>query len=250
MNEAPAIPDGPVEPRSDGRAADELRPISLEPRYVELHPASCLTRFGRTWVLCTASVEETVPPFLEGRGQGWITGSYAMLPGSVPGRIAPARNVGGRAEEISRLIGRSLRAAHDLTTLGTRTITIDCQVVQADGGTRTAAVTGGYVALALALRDLYAQGLIPQDRPARQVAAISVGLLHGRALLDLAQQEDTRADADLNVVMTADGAFVEIQGTAEGEPFPRQQLDALLDLAERGIARLLLLQREALASAP
>ena len=242
-------PGGDAAPRPDGRAADQLRPITLEPRYLELHPASCLTQFGRTWVLCTASVEEAVPPFLEGTGRGWITGSYAMLPGSVPGRIAPARNLGGRAEEISRLIGRSLRAAQDLSTLGPRTITIDCQVIQADGGTRTAAVTGGYVALALALRDLHADGLIPTDRPGRQVAAISVGLLYGRALLDLAQQEDSRADADLNVVMTEDLALVEIQGTAEGEPFARQELDSLLDLAQQGIARLLVLQRDALRSA-
>ena len=240
----PAGPNAP--PRFDGRAADELRPVTLEPRHLELHPASCLTRFGRTWVLCTASVEERVPPFLEGSGRGWITGSYAMLPGSVPGRIAPARNSGGRAEEISRLIGRGLRAAQDLATLGPRTITIDCQVVQADGGTRTAAVTGGYVALALALHDLHAQGLLSTPRPTREVAAISVGLVGGRALLDLAQQEDSRADADLNVVLTGDSALVEIQGTAEGEPFARRQLDTLLDLAEQGIARLLALQREAL----
>jgi ribonuclease PH len=244
-----AIPPRSTAPRADGRAPDALRPVSLEPRYVELHPASCLTRFGRTWVLCTASVEETVPPFLEGTGRGWITGSYAMLPGSVPGRIAPARNSGGRAEEISRLIGRSLRAAQDLSSIGTRTITIDCQVIQADGGTRTAAVTGGYVALALALRDLHARGLIPTAQPSRQVAAISVGLLEGRALLDLAQQEDSRADADLNVVMTDSGGFVEVQGTAEGEPFLREALEALLDLAQQGIARLLVLQREALQAA-
>jgi ribonuclease PH len=232
--------------RLDGRAADRLRPVSLEPSPLELHPASCLTRFGRTWVLCTASVEEQVPPFLIGRGQGWITGQYGMLPGSVPGRIPPARNSGGRAEEISRLIGRALRAAGDLTALGPRTVTVDCQVLQADGGTRTAAVTGGYVALALALRDLAARGLIERAEPLRQVAAISVGLVGGRALLDLAQEEDSRADADLNVVMTASGELIEVQGTAEGAPFARQQLDQLLTLAEGGIRTLLSLQQAAL----
>jgi ribonuclease PH len=232
--------------RSDGRAPDQLRPVSLEPRYVELHPASCLTRFGRTWVLCTASVEEQVPPFLEGTGRGWVTGQYGMLPGSVPSRIAPARNVGGRAEEISRLIGRSLRAAVDLATLGPRTITVDGQVLQADGGTRTAAVTGGYVALALALRDLHARGILGSIPLVRQIAAISVGLVGGHPLLDLAQQEDSRADADLNVVMTGDQALVEIQGTAEGAPFSLDQLDALLLLARHGIAQLLLAQRIAL----
>lgn len=233
--------------RSDGRSPDELRPVAIEPRFLELHPASCLVRFGRTWVLCTASVEEVVPPFLEGKDQGWVTAQYAMMPGSVAGRIAPARNSGGRAEEISRLIGRSLRAAADLTALGRRTITVDCQVVQADGGTRTAAVTGGYVALALALRDLQAAGLLGSGALVRQVAAVSVGLVNGQPLLDLSQSEDNQADADLNVVMTDAGTFVEVQGTAEKRPFTREQLDTLLELAWRGIARLLALQREALA---
>jgi ribonuclease PH len=236
--------------RRDGRAADELRPVRLEPRYLELHPASCLTRFGRTWVLCTASVEERVPPFLEGSGRGWLTGEYAMLPGSVGGRIAPARNAGGRAEEISRLIGRSLRAAVALAQLGSRTITIDCQVIQADGGTRTAAITGGYVALVLALRDLHSRGVIENPEPSRQIAAISVGLVDGQPLLDLAQDEDTRADADLNVVMTGAGAFVEVQGTAEGEPFQQPQLDRLLELARAGIGQLLTLQHQALQQEP
>jgi ribonuclease PH len=234
--------------RSDGRAWDQLRPIGLEPRYLELHPASCLTRFGRTWVLCTASVAESVPPFLEGTGRGWLTGEYGMMPGSVGGRIAPDRNRGGRAEEISRLIGRSLRAAVDLGTLGPRTITIDCQVVQADGGTRTAAVTGGYVALALALEDLHSRGLLATAAPSRQIAAISVGLLDGQPLLDLAAVEDTRADADINVVMTGEGHFVEVQGTAEGAPFDRDQLARLLSMAEQGIGELLRAQRSALAT--
>jgi ribonuclease PH len=238
----------PHGPRADGRSADELRPVSLEPRYLELHPASCMARFGRTWVLCTASVEERVPAFLEGRGRGWVTGEYGMMPGSVADRVAPARNSGGRAEEISRLIGRSLRAAVDLAGVGSRTVTVDCQVVQADGGTRTAAVTGGYVALALALRDLRAAGLLPSDDMARRVAAISVGLVDGRPLLDLDRIEDARADADLNVVMTDAATLVEVQGTAEGEPFARAQLDALLELAQRGIQELLEAQRRALAA--
>jgi ribonuclease PH len=208
-----------------------------------------MTRFGRTWVLCSASVAESVPPFLEGTGRGWLTGEYGMMPGSVGGRIAPERNRGGRAEEISRLIGRSLRAAVDLSTLGPRTITIDCQVVQADGGTRTAAVTGGYVALALALDDLRLRGLLTASAPALQVAAISVGLLAGQPLLDLAAAEDTRADADINVVMTGDGRFIEVQGTAEGTPFDRDQLELLLGLAKQGIGELLEAQRRALAGA-
>ena len=243
-NPQPLIPN----PRADGRSPGELRPLSLEPRYLELHPASCMARFGRTWVLCTASVDERVPPFLEGQGRGWVTGNYGMMPGSVPERVPPARNSGGRAEEISRLIGRSLRAAGDRAGVGLRTITVDCQVVQADGGTRTAAVTGGYVALALALRDLRAAGLLPSAEMARQVAAVSVGLVDGRPLLDLDRVEDARADADLNVVMTDATTIVEVQGTAEGEPFGRAQLDTLLDLAQQGIQELLGAQRRALAA--
>jgi ribonuclease PH len=222
--------------------------VTLEPRFVELHPASCLTKFGRTWVLCTASVQESVPPFLVGRGQGWLTGVYGMLPGSVGSRIDPARNSGGRAEEISRLIGRSLRAAVDLSLIGERTITIDAQVVQADGGTRTAAVTGGWVALTLALRDLHRAGLLANLPPTRQIAAVSVGIVGGQSLLDLAAAEDNRADADLNVVMADGQTFVEVQGTAEGEPFPRQRLDELLSLAERGITALRATQQQALSS--
>jgi len=233
--------------RLDGRGPEDLRPIALDSRYLELHPASCLTRFGRTWVLCTASVDERVPPFLEGTGRGWVTAEYSMMPGSVGGRIAPGR--GGRAEEISRLIGRSLRAAVDFALIGPRTVTIDCQVVQADGGTRTASVTGGYVALALALHDLKSKGLLASTPLVQQIAAVSVGLVDGRALLDLPQEEDSRADADVNVVMNAAGQFVEIQGTAEGLPFERARLDELLDLAASGIERLLAAQRATLERA-
>ncbi len=250
MNQTPdsqlLTPDSPS--RIDGRAPTDLRPISLEPCYLEVHPASCMAKFGRTWVLCTASVDERVPPFVEARGGGWVTGEYGMMPGSVAERIAPARNSGGRAEEISRLIGRSLRAAVELAGLGRRTITVDCQVVQADGGTRTAAVTGGYVALALALRDLSMSGLLQSGGPARQVAAVSVGLVDGQPLLDLAHEEDARAEADLNVVMSDGGAFVEVQGTAEAQPFTRADLDAMLDLAQRGIVDLLLAQRSVLSA--
>lgn len=220
--------------RHDGRAPGELRPCSVEPRFVELHPASCLIKSGRTWVLCTATAEDRVPPFLEGTGRGWVTGQYAMLPGCGPGRIAPAQNQGGRAEEITRLLGRSLRAAVDMAALGPRMITIDAQVVQADGGTRTAAITGGYVALCLALADLKAAGLIERDPLVRQIVAVGVGLVGGVPLLDLDYHEDSRADADLNVVMTADGGLVEVQGTAEREPYSRAQLDVLLELAAAG----------------
>jgi ribonuclease PH len=236
---------GMVSQRRDGRGPAELRSVVLEPRYLELHPASCLTRFGRTWVLCTASVEERVPPFLEGTGRGWVTSEYRMMPGSVSGRI-PTGRTGGRAEEISRLIGRSLRAAVDFDAIGSRTVTIDCQVVQADGGTRTASVTGGYVALALALHDLGSRGLLSAPPPLQQIAAISVGLVDGQALLDLAQEEDSRADADVNVVMNAHGQFVEIQGTAEGLPFERRRLDELLDLAVAGIDQIRAIQQAAL----
>ena len=243
-----------VERRADGRAPGDLRSCSLLPRYLELHPASCLIKTGRTWVLCTASVEERVPPFLEGTGRGWVTGQYAMMPGCVPDRIAPSQNQGGRAEEISRLLGRSLRAAVDLAGLGPRMITVDCQVVQADGGTRTASVTGGYVALALALGQLQEQGVLNQaDSPAasvlrREVAAVSVGLVAGAALLDLDYREDAGADADLNVVMTSDGGLVEVQGTAEREPYSRDQLQVLLDLAADGIRSLFEAQRAALTA--
>jgi ribonuclease PH len=233
--------------RLDGRAADEPRPCSIEAGFVELHPASCLIKTGRTWVLCTATAEERVPPFLEGTGRGWVTGEYGMLPGCGPGRIPPARNQGGRAEEISRLLGRALRAAVDLTALGPRMVTVDAQVIQADGGTRTASITGGYVALALALAELRRAGLIETDPLKRQIAAISVGLVGGELLLDLNYQEDARADADLNVVMAADGGLVEVQGTAEGELYTRAQLGQLLDLADLGIRPLVGRQREAIA---
>lgn len=236
--------------RPDGRAPSVLRPVRLVPGYLPLHPANCLIQMGHTWVLCAASVREGVPPFLAGQGQGWVTAEYGMLPASSPERVARERQASGRTQEISRLIGRSLRAAVALPLLGERTITVDCDVLQADGGTRTAAITGGYVALALALRQLAAQELVPAEALRRAVAAVSVGLVDGQACLDLPYAEDVRAELDMNVVMTDAGELVEVQATAEGTPCSRAQFDALLDLAAAGIAELLRVQREALAAAP
>lgn len=208
-----------------------------------------MIRMGSTWVLCTAAVQPDVPPFLRGKGKGWVTTEYAMIPPSSPQRIPWNRGTGGgRQQEISRLIGRGLRAAIDLNRLGERQITIDCTVVQADGGTRTAGLTGAYVALALAVRDLQAAGLLTVDPLVTPVAAVSVGLVGGRELLDLPYEEDARADADVNVIMTGDRRLVEVQGTAEGPPFSREQLDRLLDLASRGIDELLAAQRVALGT--
>jgi ribonuclease PH len=203
---------------------------------------------GDTWVLCSAAVEEQVPPFLQGRGQGWVTSEYAMIPPSSPQRIPWNRGVsGGRQQEISRLIGRGLRAAINLKKLGERQIMLDCTVIQADGGTRTAAVTGAYVALALAVNDLLASGKLAESPLITPVAAVSCGLVRGEALLDLAYVEDSVADADVNVVMTLSGHLVEVQGTAEGAAFPRALLDRLLDMAGVGNAQLFAAQQTALA---
>src|SRR5215211_6886044 len=201
---------------------DQLRAVSIEPRFLKSTPASCLIRMGDTWVLCSAAVEEQVPSFLQGRGQGWVTSEYAMIPPSSPQRIPWNRGTGGgRQQEISRLIGRGLRAAIDLKKLGERQITLDCTVVQADGGTRTAGVTGAYVALALAVNDLLQAGKLERSPLLTPVAAVSVGLVKGEALLDLAYVEDSIADADVNVIQTSSGDLVEVQGTAEGVAFPR-----------------------------
>jgi len=235
--------------RADGRAPDQLRPVSIEPRFLTSTPASCLIRVGDTWVLCAAVVEEQVPGFLTGRGQGWVTCEYAMIPPSSPQRIPWNRGIsGGRQQEISRLIGRGLRAAIDLKRLGERQIMLDCTVLQADGGTRTASVTGAYVALALAVYDLLTQGKLARTPLTAPVAAVSVGLVHGEALLDLAYVEDSIADADVNVIQTASGHLVEVQGTAEGAAFPRAQLDRLLDLANVGNMQLFAAQDAALCS--
>jgi ribonuclease PH len=233
--------------RADGRTPDQLRPVSIEPRFLKATPASCLIRMGDTWVLCSAAVDESVPGFLQGRGQGWVTSEYAMIPPSSPQRIPWNRGVsGGRQQEISRLIGRGLRAAIDMKKLGERQIMLDCTVLQADGGTRTASVTGAYVALSLAIHDLLASGKLARSPLITPVAAVSCGLVNGAALLDLAYVEDSIAQADVNVVQTLGGHLVEVQGTAEGAAFPRQQLDHLLDLANIGNSQLFAAQRAAL----
>lgn len=240
--------------RSDGREPDELRPIIIEPNYLKYAEGSALISVGNTRVLCAATLEERVPPWMRGKGTGWISAEYAMLPRATNERTqreSSKGRVGGRTHEIQRIIGRALRAVVALEKLGERTLWIDCDVIQADGGTRTAAVTGAYVALALALRKI----IDPKDR-ARwpllgAVAATSVGIIDGRPMLDLAYDEDSRAHVDMNVAMTDAGLFVELQGTAEAEPFDRRQLDAMLALAQSGIERLFVLQRDAIeAHAP
>ena len=233
--------------RPDGRRPDELRPLTITPDWLKDPEGSALVRAGDTWVICTASVEEKVPPFMKESGKGWVTGEYAMLPRSTHTRSG--RQPGGRGKEIERLIGRALRASIDLGKLGARTITIDCDVLQADGGTRTAAITGGYVALALACRRLQARGLIKTSPLLHEVAAVSVGIIDGEARLDLPYVEDSVAEVDMNVVMTADSRIVELQGTAEHGTFDRQQLDALVDLATGGIEQLIVAQRRALEGA-
>ncbi len=234
-------------PRSDGRSLDSLRPIEMIPHFHRPAEGSVLYRTGGTVVLCTASVDEKVPPFLEGKGQGWLTAEYQMHPRANPrrqDRDGRGKAPSGRTQEIQRLVGRALRAAVDMRKLGTRTVTIDCDVLEADGGTRTASVTGGFVALALALARVGARAL------REPVAAISVGHLGGAGLaLDLCYTEDSSAEVDLNVVATASGKIVEIQGTAEGEPVARRDIDAMVDLALLGIAQLSRLQRDVLARA-
>jgi ribonuclease PH len=236
-------------PRQDGRAPNQLRPGRLQSNFLTAHPANCLAIMGDTWVLCAASVREQVPPFLEGKGRGWVTAEYSMLPASSPERVARERQAGGRTQEISRLVGRSLRAAVDFDALGPRTITVDCDVLQADGGTRTAAVTGGYVALALAVRRLEEAGLVPPGVLRRAVAAVSAGIVDGEPVLDLPYHEDSRAEMDLNLVMTDRGEIVEVQATAEGAPCPPQVFGTLLNLAAGGIQDLLAAQRVVLGHA-
>jgi len=235
--------------RPSDRRPDELRAVRFERGYQHYAEGSVLVEFGMTRVLCSASVEDRVPPFLKGQGQGWVTAEYGMLPRSTHtrnAREAARGRQGGRTLEIQRLIGRSLRAVLDLRALGERTVTIDCDVLQADGGTRTAAITGAYVALVEAMRRLRKAGTLRSDPLHGQVAAVSVGLYRGIPVLDLDYAEDVEAETDMNVVMNDAGAFVEIQGTAEGHAFRRSELDQLLDLAATGVADLLRLQREAL----
>ena len=232
--------------RIDGRSRTQLRPLSLSMDFLDYAEGSVLIEAGRTRVLCTASVEEKVPPFLEGTGQGWVTAEYNMLPRATHTRSPRERGgkMSGRTQEIQRLIGRSLRAALDLTKLGPRTITLDCDVIQADGGTRTASVTGAYVALHRACSRLVAQGLLPALPIRAAVAATSVGVVGGEILLDLCYAEDSRADVDFNVVMTAGHEFIEVQGTGEGGVFSRATMNDLLDLAEQGIDEILRMQQK------
>jgi ribonuclease PH len=236
--------------RLDGRAADELRPVSIDTSFVENPTGSALIRMGRTMVLCTAHLSEGVPAFLRGAGRGWVTAEYSLLPGSTDTRSereATRGRVGGRTQEIQRLIGRSLRAIVDMEALGERTIEIDCDVLQADGGTRTAAITGAYVALARACRKLVDRRMVVRDPLRDSVSAISVGIVEGKPLLDLSYPEDARAEVDMNVVRTGSGRLVEVQGTGEGGTFDRAELSALLDLAEKGTDALARIQREVLA---
>ncbi|WP_028873997.1 ribonuclease PH [Tepidiphilus margaritifer] len=236
--------------RHDGRRTDELRPVRIERGFTEYAEGSVLVSFGRTRVLCTASVEESVPPFLKGTGQGWVTAEYGMLPRATHTRTpreAAKGKQGGRTLEIQRLIGRSLRAVVDLAALGERQIVLDCDVLQADGGTRTAAITGAWVALADACDALVARGVLSASPVRDQVAAVSVGLVGGEVLLDLDYAEDSTCDTDMNVVMTGAGGFVELQGTAEHGAFDRSALEAMLALAEKGIGELLAVQRESRA---
>ena len=241
--------------RPSGRAPDQMRAITIEPAFTKHAEGSCLISFGETRVLVTASIEERVPPFLRGRGQGWVTAEYGMLPRATHtrgSREAAKGKQSGRTQEIQRLIGRSLRCVFDLRALGERTISLDCDVIQADGGTRTAAITGAFVAAHDAVTWLQAQGKLSAAAGAspikKFVAAISVGIVDGTPLLDLEYIEDSACDTDMNVVMTGAGGFVEVQGTAEGAAFTRAEMDELLRLAEKGIAELVTLQRAALLS--
>jgi len=232
--------------RADGRASGDLRPTTLTPGFLLHAEGSVLIEVGRTKVVCAASIEDRVPPFLRNTGKGWVTAEYGMLPRATSTRTqreASAGKVGGRTQEIQRLIGRSLRSVTRLAEIGERTIWIDCDVIQADGGTRTASITGGFVALVLALQRMREQGQIKSIPIQDYVAATSVGVVAGLPMLDLAYDEDSRADVDMNIIKTGDGRFIEIQGTAEGPPFERQALDDLMALGDKGIKELVALQR-------
>ena len=235
-------------PRPDGRADDELRSLSFTRDFTEMAAGSCLVTFGRTRVLCTASVGEGVPPWLRNTGRGWVTAEYSMLPGSSPERIR--RRISGRDQEIQRLIARSLRAVVNLEAMPEMEVTVDCDVLQADGGTRTASICGGFVALHDAFTRMVATGDLPASPIIEELAAISVGIVDGAPRLDLPYVEDSAAEVDFNVVMTGSGRFVEVQGTAEGQAFERSELDALVDLAAMGIAQIVSAQRAVLATPP
>ena len=236
--------------RTDGRAPDELRPARITPGFLPYAEGSVLIEMGNTRVVCSASLEDRVPPFLRNSGQGWLTAEYAMLPRATQTRTS--REIGrggpsGRTHEIQRLIGRSLRAIADMKALGERTITIDCDVLQADGGTRTAAITGAYVAFALASRQLQKSGKIVRSLTVNHVAAVSVGIVGNTPLLDLKYDEDSKAEVDMNIVCTGDGRFIELQGTAEREPFSRTQMDEMVVLGVRGIEALIAIQQQVIA---
>ena len=235
--------------RSDGRKPNPLRSIKIAPSYLKTADGSVLIEMGDTKVICTAKLEDRVPPFLRNSGKGWITAEYGMLPGSSQvriGRESSRGKVGGRTHEIQRLIGRSLRAITDLINLGERTVWIDCDVIQADGGTRTASITGAYVSLCQAIRSWQKRGIITQEPIKDSVAAVSIGIVDGKILLDLCYEEDSKADVDMNVVMTGSGKFVEVQGTAESAPFTKKQMDKMSEIAEQGIKELLRAQKQAL----
>jgi len=235
--------------RTDGRTPADLRPVKVTRGYLKFAEGSVLIEMGDTKVICAATVEERVPPFLTGKGKGWMTAEYAMLPRSSQRRIqreSSAGKVGGRTHEIQRLIGRSLRAVTDLSALGERTIYIDCDVIQADGGTRTASITGAYIAVYETLEALVKKGVISSMPVLDSVAAVSVGIVGGRALLDLNYDEDSTAEVDMNIIMTGSGKFVEVQGTAETEPFSKESLAELISLASKGISELASIQKNSL----
>jgi ribonuclease PH len=245
--------EDPSVPRADGRAFDELRPTAFDRDFTVFAPGSVLVTTGRTRVLCTASVEDRVPPWLRGGGKGWVTAEYSLLPGASAeriGREAARGRQSGRTHEIQRLIGRSLRAVTDLAVMGEMQVTVDCDVLQADGGTRTASICGAYVALHDCFTRLLQRGVLSMHPLTEACAAVSVGIVDAASLLDLDYSEDSRAEVDMNVVMTSSGRFVEVQGTAEGLPFSRVELDGMLDLAEQGIAALMEEQRRALSEPP
>jgi len=236
--------------RTDGRKPNQLRPLSITTGYIKTADGSVLIEMGDTRVICTAKLEERVPPFLRNSGKGWITAEYGMLPGSSQvriGRESARGGVGGRTHEIQRLIGRSLRAVADLKSLGERSVWIDCDVIQADGGTRTASITGAYVALIEAVRRWLERGIVATDPIKDAVAAVSIGMVDRRILLDLCYEEDSKADVDMNFVMTGSGKFIEVQGTAESAPFTRKQMERMSEIAQQGIKELLKAQKNAIA---
>ena len=236
--------------RTDGRKPKQLRPLRITPSYIKTADGSVLIEVGDTKVICTAKLEDRVPQFLRNSGKGWITAEYGMLPGSSQtriGRESSRGKIGGRTHEIQRLIGRSLRAIADLRSFGERTVWIDCDVIQADGGTRTASITGAYVALVEAVRRWLERGIINQDPIKDSVAAVSIGIIEGKILLDLAYEEDSRADVDMNFVMTGSGKFIEVQGTAESAPFTKKQMERMAEIAQEGIRELMKAQKKILA---